>query len=325
MKLDPFPLAYAESVGEKIVKRNTSITVAVCTYNRNGPLTKLLNALKACAEDVKQAASIGVVIVDDTAHGGARAIAEAFQGHFEHGLVYRISGHRNISIARNLALETAAPLGQWVAMTDDDCEPAVNWLSSLLDVQTRTKADAVTGPMIRRLPPASPAWLSNEPFLSLGGTTVQDGQEMTTAFTNNTMISSAWFLSHPEVRFDPQFGTIGGEDMAFFRAAHAGGLKIHFSTDGFVYENEPASRTTLRYQLRRFYWHGNSSCVTLTQQGHHPVRAFVHGVATFARALRRPVARMCRGKTPQLRYTLASILLSTGIVVGSLGARVKHK
>ena len=306
------------------MNQNTSIIVAVCTYNRNGPLTKLLNALKACAEHSNQAASIGVVIVDDTAHGGARAIAAAFEGCFKHGLVYRISGHRNISIARNLALETAAPLAQWVAMTDDDCEPPVAWLSSLLDVQSRTKADAVTGLMIRRVPPDSPGWLSNEPFLTLGATTVLDGQVMTTAFTNNTIISSAWYLNHPEIRFNPQLGTIGGEDMAFFRAAHAAGLKIHFSADGFVYENEPASRTTLGYQLRRFYWHGNSTYVTLTQQGHHPARAFLHGVAGFARALQRPIARMCRGKTPQLRYTLASILLSAGIMVGPLGARVKH-
>ena len=302
----------------------TRITVAICTFKRNEPLARLLKSLIACAEDVKHRAAVGVVVVDDDAEGQARTVAEAFKHQFANGLTYRIAGYRNISIARNLAIATAAPLGQWTAMTDDDCEPVHNWLISLLEVQGRTGADAVTGLMIRRAPPCSPKWINNEPFLTLDTVDPLDGQEMTTAFTNNSMVSSAWLLAHPEMRFDPRLGTIGGEDMAFFRSAHAAGLRIHFSAKGFVFENQPACRMTLRYQLWRFYWHGNSTYVTLLEQGRRPSRALLHGVVRLARALARPIARLSRGETPQLRYTLASILLSAGIMVGFLGVRVRH-
>jgi succinoglycan biosynthesis protein ExoM len=248
-----------------------------------------------------------------------------FESDLQNGLTYRVSGHRNISIARNLAIETAAMLGDWVAMTDDDCEPSAGWLRSLLTVQRQTKADAVTGLMVRRVPAGSPEWITSQPFLTFDAANPLDEQEMTTAFTNNAMISSSWLLAHPEHRFDPRLGRIGGEDMAFFRAARAAGLKIHFSSNGFVFENEPEYRTTFRYQLRRFYWHGNSTYVTMLAQGTRPTRALIHGVATLARALIRPAARLCRRKPPQCRYTLATILLSFGIISGYLGIRVRHR
>src|SRR3954454_20434042 len=134
----------------------TSIAVAICTYKRNDALTVLLHALLACAERVRDRASVGVAIVDDTADGQARSVVEAFAGRFELGLEYRISGKHNISIARNLALETALGIGDWIAMIDDDCEPPPQWLEALVNVQKRTGADAVTGRMIRRVPHGSP-------------------------------------------------------------------------------------------------------------------------------------------------------------------------
>ena len=51
-------------------------------------------------------AAVGVVVVDDTAEGRARTVVEQFEGRFELGITYRISGRQNISLARNLAIET---------------------------------------------------------------------------------------------------------------------------------------------------------------------------------------------------------------------------
>lgn len=302
----------------------TSIIVGICTFKRNEPLANLLEALVACAEDCRNKAAIGVVIVDDTADGQARCVAEAFEGRFEKGLTYRISGKQNISHARNLAIETAMQLGEWTAMTDDDCEPCIDWLSALLEVQEKTGGDAVTGLMIRRVPPGSPTWITNEPFLALGAADLIDCQTMDIAFTNNSMVSSAWLLSHPDIRFDPKLGNLGGEDMVFFRAAHAAGLKIYFSAKGYVYENEPVSRVTLKYQLGRFYWHGNSSYVTMLEHGRSPMQLFAHGAASFCRALLRPFGRLARGQAPQLRFTLALLFLACGVMVGVAGVRVRH-
>jgi glycosyltransferase involved in cell wall biosynthesis len=307
------------------VSQRPTIVVAVCTYNRNGPLSTLLEALLINAKRLAERAAVGVVVVDDSADGKAREVVNNFEGRFELGIVYRISGRQNISIARNLAIETASGLADWTAMTDDDCEPVPEWLAELLDMQQRTGADAVTGPMVRRVPPDSPRWLSEEPFLTLGVEHPDDGAEVTSAATFNSMISSRWLKEHPEIRFQPSSGVIGGEDVVFYRSAHAAGLRIRHSERAFVYENEPPSRATFAYQLRLFFWHGNSSYLTSVGTGVPPTRMVLHGANSMRKALVRPIIRISRGQRPQLRYCLASVLHAIGKMSGPLGVRVYHR
>lgn len=302
-----------------------TIAVAICTYNRQGPLAKLLEAIVACAARLGERGAVGVVVVDDSPDGNAREVVEHFRERFELGIHYRISGQQNISIARNLAIETAANLSEWIAMTDDDCEPVAEWLEALLEVQQRTDADAVTGTMVRRVPEGSPKWITDEPFLELGLTRTEDGAELPAGSTFNSMISSRWLQEHPKIRFKPALGVVGGEDMVFYRSAHAAGLKIHFSERGFVYENEPASRATLAYQLRCFFWHGNSSYITCVDNGVHPLRMFLHGANSMRKAAVRPLSRLLHGRRPQLRYGLASVLHALGQMSGPFGIRVNHK
>lgn len=302
----------------------TAVIVAVCTYQRNEPLRNLLNAIIVCADAVRDRAAVGVVIVDDTAHEGARSTVEDFAGRFELGVQYRVSGKANISLARNLAMETAMPLGDWIAMTDDDCEPVPNWIEALLDVQGRTGADAVTGIMVGRAPAGSPGWIVDQPFLEFGAVQAADGEAMEAGYTNNSLLSSAWLTRNPQIRFDPNLGVIGGEDIVFFKSAKAAGLKIHFSKAGFVYENEPPSRLTLSYQLGRALWMGNTSFVTSTRSGVRPARMLIHGCASIARAMARPLQRIAKGERPQFHYCLFLILRGVGIVSGVLGMRLKH-
>jgi succinoglycan biosynthesis protein ExoM len=303
----------------------TSVAIAICTYKRNDLLTRLLEAVLICAERVRSRAAIGVVIVDDTKEGLARPVAEAFAERFELGLQYRISGQQNISLARNLAVETALDMGAWVAMTDDDCEPPPQWLEALLDLQQRTGADTVTGRMVRRVPEGSPRWIIEQPFLELGVEERAEAAPMESAATFNSMLSSEWLKAHPQIRFDPAMGVIGGEDVVFFRSARAAELTIRFSERGFVYENEPAERTTFGYQLYVYFWHGNSAASSCIESGMKPWRMFVHGAASLARAVARPVARLLHGETPQLRFTLAQVLHAVGKMLGTLGVRIDHR
>lgn len=306
-------------------EKRDRILVAVCTYRRNAGLTTLLQALEVCADRVRDRAAVGVVIVDDTREGQARPVAEAFADRFELGITFLISGHQNISMARNKALEGALPGSDWIAMTDDDCEPAPEWLDAFLAVLEKTGADAVTGEMVRRVPPGSPRWLVEEPFLEVNIDRMDDCSEAPTAATNCSMIRSQWLREHPQIRFEPSLGVIGGEDMVFYRGARAEGLHIRFSAKGHVYENEPAERATLGYQLYRFYWEGNTSYVTSVRSGVPRWRMFIHGLASLARAVLRPLGRMMRGHNPQLRYCAASILGALGKLVGVIGIRVAHR
>ena len=301
------------------------VAVAICTYKRNDLLERLLEALIICADRVRSTAAIGVALVDDTVEGQASPIAEAFKARFELGLEYRISGKKNISLARNLAVETALEMSDWLVMTDDDCEPPPEWIEALIDLQTQTGADAVTGRMVRRVPDGSPSWLSEQPFLDLGVEDVADGSEMPSAATFNTMISATWLKAHPDIRFEPAYGVVGGEDMVFFRAARAAGLHIRFSKKAFVYENEPADRATFAYQLYVYFWHGNSAALACIESGMKPTRMFIHGAASLARALVRPLARLAKGRSPQLRFALAQVLHAIGKMLGTAGVRIEHR
>lgn len=303
-----------------------TVAVAVCTYNRNRELANLLEALIANAKLLDKIAAVGVVVVDDSADGGAREIVESFRYRFALGVEYRVSGQRNISIARNMAIDAASEIADWIAMTDDDCEPSVGWLKSLLEIQEKTEADAITGLMVRRAPPGAPRWITDEPFLNIGVEffPAEDGAVVATAATHNSMVSSRWLKEHPTIRFQPALGVIGGEDMVFYRTACAAGMRICYSHQAIVYENEPPSRMTLRYQLRSFFWHGNSSYVTNVKSGISSGRMFVHGLNLLRQAFMRPILRFIRGKPPQLRYCLASVLKSIGMMIGLFGIRIRH-
>ena len=216
-------------------------------------------------------------------------------------------------------------MAEWTVTIDDDCEPVKEWLEALLGTQARTCADAVTGPMVRRVPSSAPRWLTEEPFLELGLERPADGAKLTSASTFNSMIRSEWLKLHPDIRFQPTLGVIGGEDMVFYRAAHGAGLRIHYSERACVYENEPLSRANLAYQLRLFLWHGNSTYVACVRSGVPVSRMLLHGATSLARALLRPIVRVSRGQRPQLRYCLAAVLHAVGNMLGPLGIRVDHR
>jgi succinoglycan biosynthesis protein ExoM len=311
---------------EKRRIRRTSVAVAICTHYRNGPLETLLRAVVESAERIADRAAVGVVVVDDTQEGCARDVARRFEGRFELGVHYAVSGLGNISVARNKAIDAAAGIAEWVAMTDDDCEPEPGWLDALLEVQQATGAEAVAGRYRRRVPPGAPSWLTDEPFLDVAliwG--CEDGAPLDMAGTNNSLLSSRWWREHPEIRFASRLGVAGGEDVVFYRTAHAAGLRIRAAPRAVVWEEQPPARTSLRYQLWHFFWLGNSSFVTRkeTRQA-SALRMLLQGGNQVRRGLVRPALRLARGRSPQLRYSLATILNGVGQVAGVLGVRVSH-
>lgn len=300
------------------------VIVAVCTYRRNEELTRLLAKLAEYAATHWRPIRLGVTIVDDSPDGQAQPVCEDFADRFALGLVYENSAARNISIARNRALANSLDRAPWIAMTDDDCEPSEEWLTELCRVQAATGAEVATGLMLRRRPDDAPRWLKTQPLLELGEFAADDGQELPLAFTNNCLISTAYLLDHPTLRFDPALGRLGGEDMAFFTTLHRSGAKLVFAAKAFVYEKLPHDRMTLRYQLRRYFWHGNSSVVTSLYGGKTRPRMAVHGLATIARALLRPVRRIGRGQEPQLVYCAAQVCEGMGKLAGTIGVKVRH-
>lgn len=301
------------------------IMVAVCTFKRNDPLRTLLSALRTVAATTAERAKIGVVVVDDNLDGRARVVVDEFEGVFDLGCQYRVSGQQNISLARNIAINTASLESNWVAMIDDDCEPEPRWLCEFLDVVEATGADCVSGPMNLRVPPGSPAWLSEQPFFEDVRLDLPDREPLKIAATHNSMIRTAFLRDHPDIRFDPKLGRIGGEDMVFYRTAFEAGLNIRFARLAGVWGNEPPDRATFAHQIRYRFWLGNSEFVTNSYFGDTSrSRLFLRGAKRLVFALGRPLRRVLHGKGPQLRYCIASVASAVGLISGTLGLKTLH-
>jgi succinoglycan biosynthesis protein ExoM len=301
------------------------IVVAVCTYRRNDPLQRLLDALLRNQDRLGDCADVGVVIADDNDDGRARSVADAYRERFRLGVTYRHVGSGNISTARNATLDEALPLSDWVAMTDDDCVPVDGWLGAMLAVQRATGADAVTGRCELCADDDAPSWITDEPFLTRGEFRFDDGDSVPTAGTNNSFLRSAFFRERPDIRFREDLGETGGEDMVFFRQAHARGLSIRYAADAVVFGVEDPDRTTLTYQIRSHYWLGNTEFVTNSMLGRvNRLRWLARSLKLALQAMTRPARRLWRREPPQYRYALALLAHASGMALGALGVRLRH-
>jgi len=301
-----------------------TVAVCVCTYRRPDVLRRLLQRLTESARDVSDVAQVGVVVVDDDRLASARSVVAEFEGSFPLGLRYEHAGSGNISVARNRALELGLDQGERLAFIDDDCMPDVDWLRQLIVAQDTYRADSVSGRCIDTLPPTAGRWLAEQPFLDEFWNAGGDGAVLSSGAMKNTLID-ARFLRRTGVRFDPAFGTTGGEDSMFFAAVRAAGAHQRFAAHAVVREELTTARASFAYQLRRRLWYGNAEAFTSVLSGRSSrARAFASGLKVVADGALRPGRRLRHRQPPQWRFSLAEILRGVGRVIGATGIRLKH-
>lgn len=318
----------ATGSGEPAATGVASIAVYVCTHRRNGPLRRMLDSLALAAVKVQPRVEIAVAVIDDNPDGRARTVVESFDDSaFVRGLHYRHSGQQNISLARNLGLETAMGLADWVAMSDDDQVVAEGWFEAMIDIQARTEADAITGPVRLRYPDGAPDWLTAQPFMEMLEAAPQpDGSPMEVCSTGNSMLRSSFLADHADIRFRPDLGVLGGEDMVFYRSATMAGLRARYSTGAVCWGEQPPERATYRYLLGTSYWLGNSECLTNIESGTaSKSRLVLRGARRLLAAAGRPVGRLRRGEPAQWRFAGAATARAVGMLVGVIGIKVSHR
>ena len=301
-----------------------TVIVTIATYQRPQRLRLALESLRLSASSVLPALSVGVTVVDDDPNRSAREVASEFANAFPLGCTYVFCGSHNISHARNAGLEAALMRADWVGSIDDDVEVPANWFRVCADALSDGKYNAVTGPLIKDFS-MGPRWLTEQPFGELGLMAGTDGEASSTCATGNNWVSSTFLRRHPTLRFNPELGRTGGEDMDFFYRAIDLGLRPVFSESAAVIEREPVERCTFRYQLRRAFWLGISEAQT-------NLRARRAGRARLvARALRRAANAGARqlssdvGRSRHCRYEVAVLVQCWGVVLGTLGVRLRHR
>jgi len=224
------------------------VDVCVCTYRRE-MLTQCLDAI--AAQDVQ--AEIRIVVADNAEEQEAHARVEAFAADGRVPVTYIHAPARNISVARNACLDAAnAPL---VAFLDDDEIADPRWLAELLAEADHGRWDAILGPVDAIYPPDAPQWMRDGAFHSTRPVFVEG--EIRTGYTGNVLLRRQ-LIVELGLRFRPEFGRTGGEDLDFFYRLRDGGGRIGFAPKAVAVEQVPVGRASLSWLLRRSFRAGQS-------------------------------------------------------------------
>ncbi|MFD2234845.1 glycosyltransferase family 2 protein [Phaeospirillum tilakii] len=218
------------------------VTVCICTFRRSSVAAAIASVATQSVPPPP------IVVVDNDETPSARATVEAAAAASGVDLRYVHAPARNISRARNAALDATAT--RWAALIDDDEVAAPGWLAALM--AERHGHAAVIGPAIALYPEQAPAWLRRCDFHSnrISG-------DPANAYTANALLDLA-LVRRLGLRFDEAYGQTGGEDTLFFRALARAGGRIHYCPDAEVHEEVPPARATMRWVLRRRFRSGQT-------------------------------------------------------------------
>lgn len=221
------------------------VTIAMCTFRRPSAFAALesFRALRAIEAD-----RVAVLVIDNDESDVLRASFEAFAQTYPFSLQYVHAPARNISLARNAALDQAKT--RWLAFIDDDEAADPDWLAHLLSC--RETAQAVIGRCEAVYGPELPRWVQRCDFHSNRIT-----GSVTNAYTSNALLDLEFVRRHG-LRFRPDLGRTGGEDTLFFRELVIAGGNIAYCPQALVLEEVPATRANMRWVQKRMYRAGQT-------------------------------------------------------------------
>jgi succinoglycan biosynthesis protein ExoM len=261
-----------------------TVDIAICTFRRPS-VADTLRSLGRCR--VPDGWSARLVVVDNDDVPSARTVVETVARELPIEVHYVHAPGRNISIARNAALDAAE--ARFLAFVDDDETATPEWLAHMLAAAEAGGVDAVLGPVDAIYRDGAPAWLRESGFHHTRPVFV-DGRILT-GYTCNVLIDRA----SPAVRgrrFRIELGRSGGEDTAFFQGITAAGGRIGYAEGALLTEPVPLSREPFGWLMRRRYRSGQTHGRLLRESGLGPlalarevVRAGSKALACFAVAL----------------------------------------
>jgi succinoglycan biosynthesis protein ExoM len=297
------------------------VAICVATYRRPISLERLLRSLAGLTYERSDRPEVTVVVVDNDRDGSAAAVVEACRQSAPGRIEYAVEAEPNIARARNQAVEIALR-GEpdALAFIDDDEVADTRWLDELMAAQRAHDADVVFGPVLPRYEPAVQPWVVRGGFFEPNR--YDNGTVLKIGWTGNALVRRTMF-ANPAFRFDPAFGTSGGEDTHFFMRLYRSGARMVWTNDARAEELVPVSRTSVRWLVLRAYRIGNTS--VYCERALCPAWAWVPG--RLAMALVRLVVggvlllvAMVRGRAAMVR-ALRTMSHGLGSITGLLGFR----
>jgi succinoglycan biosynthesis protein ExoM len=288
----------------------TDLDICICTFRRPGVADTIRSVLN---QEVPDGLAPRVIVVDNDDHPTARDLVVELAGDTPLPLRYIHHPGRNISVARNAALE--ASTARCAAFLDDDEVARPGWLAALAGARA-AEAEVILGPVEPVYPLGSPAWMRDAD--THGTRPVRVGGAIRSGYTCNVLIDRA----RPEIRalrFDPELGRSGGEDTDYFARMARLGARFAYEPEAVVEEPVAPERLSFAWLARRRYRMGLTHArVLLRCHAARPWRAIpVAAAKALACALMALAFAAHRG---QRNATVLRGLLHAGVVAGLSGA-----
>ena len=304
---------------ESIAPENVQarVLIAIPTFRRPDGLRRLLAAIAK----METAAEIKVLVADNEGAGAGTDVVKELAKSYRFPIDVIAVPERGLSSVRN-AMITCARKDEtldYVAMIDDDEWPSASWIDNLVAMQRTTGAGIVGGPNLPVFTPGAPGWAAHCPlFIS---DDMPDGTVEIVWGTCNLLLHKSAFAHSDSNLFDPTFNQSGGEDVDAFMRLKAAGHRFAWSRSAVVWDDVPASRTTMGWITRRAFRIGNSNMLVQLRwkYGRHgrllalpatlaAIAANLGLLAVFSFSPERRVSYYCR-----LVRSLGKLALLTGL------------
>jgi succinoglycan biosynthesis protein ExoM len=221
----------------------TALTVCICTFRRRSVLEAIRSV---AAQNLPDGISIKVMVIDNDDTASAKELLDKDCTTARIAIEYHHVPGKNISMARNAALERVDT--RWLAFVDDDEHACANWLARLTSISNG--ANAVFGPCEAIYPKETPRWIRVGDYHS--NRVSKKIRKIITGYTSNVLIDMD-FVRRCKLKFDTALGRTGGEDTVFFYVMHSKGGVLRYAPDAVVYENVVPQRIGFRWIATRRY------------------------------------------------------------------------
>ena len=237
------------------------ISVIIATFNREALLDECLQHVRSQRFEPGDE----VIVVDNGSTDATRAVIERHAASFPVPLRYLYEARPGKSIAVSLALATAR--GDVFAFTDDDVNVDAKWLDELRRAIAEPDVALVGGRVRARWEGQTPGWFSavERTGRLAAPLALADYGDQRIEFGPRTAMGGNMAIRREVIEklggFAANLGSVRGtlltgEDQELCSRVQAAGLRAVYQPTAIVYHWVPASRVSVRYFLRWFFWSG---------------------------------------------------------------------
>ncbi len=236
------------------MNKKDHISVCICTYKRPELLTKLLKSLETI--DTENSFSYSIVIADNDELKSAEKRVNIFSKKSNLIIDYNCVIEKSFSLTRNKTIEKST--GEYLAFIDDDEYPEKDWLLNLYKNIKKYNVTAVLGPVIPDYEKPPSKWLIKSKLCDRDRFKTGTFINLKNTRTGNVLFNRKIFEDKSNY-FNPDYGKLGGEDVALFTHLKQNGHIFIWCDEAIVYEFVPITRMKLNYHIKRAILRGFTS------------------------------------------------------------------